>query len=95
MGSEMCIRDSDPTIDEGFPAMKSIGYRQVWQYLDGRTDRSTMRDRAISASRQLAKRQLTWLRNTSGNVWFDAAHQGLLDTAMRYLYQIVPHFRSV
>ena len=86
---------NDPTIDEGFPAMKSIGYRQVWQYLDGRTDRSTMRDRAISASRQLAKRQLTWLRNTSGNVWLDAAHQGLLDTAMRYLYQIVPHFRSV
>ena len=86
---------NDPTVEEGFPAMKSIGYRQVWQYLDGRTDRSAMRDRAIAASRQLAKRQLTWLRNTSGNVWLDAAHQDLLDTVVRYLYQIVPQFRAV
>lgn len=45
------------------PSMRSVGYRQVWQYLDGECDYATMRDRGIAATRQLAKRQLTWLRN--------------------------------
>ena len=68
--------------------MKSIGYRQVWQYLDGRTDRSTMRDRAISASRQLAKRQLTWSRNTAGGIWLDAADPQVNTSVSRYLEQV-------
>ncbi len=81
---------NDSAVDEDFPAMKSIGYRQVWRYLDGRTDRSTMREQAIAASRQLAKRQLTWLRNTSGNIWLDAAQPELLDTVARYLHHVMP-----
>jgi tRNA dimethylallyltransferase len=44
------------------PAMRAVGYRQVLDYLDGRSDRSALRERAIAATRQLAKRQLTWLR---------------------------------
>jgi len=44
------------------PSIKSVGYRQVWQYLEGDVDRETMKDMAIIATRQLAKRQFTWLR---------------------------------
>ncbi len=45
------------------PAMRSVGYRQVWQYLSGEMDYKLMKERAIVSTRQLAKRQLTWLRS--------------------------------
>ncbi len=44
------------------PALRAVGYRQAWQYLDGEFDENEFRQRAIFASNQLAKRQLTWLR---------------------------------
>jgi len=44
------------------PALRAVGYRQGWQHLDGEFDAAELRDRAIFATRQLAKRQLTWLR---------------------------------
>jgi tRNA dimethylallyltransferase len=44
------------------PAIRAVGYRQVWEYLDGQTDAAECRDRGIFATRQLAKRQITWLR---------------------------------
>lgn len=44
------------------PSMRSVGYRQVWQCLDGEYDKNTMLEKGIIATRQLAKRQLTWLR---------------------------------
>ena len=50
--------DLNPTL----PSMKSVGYRQVWEYLEGDIDWAEMRLRGIIATRQLAKRQLTWLR---------------------------------
>jgi tRNA dimethylallyltransferase len=46
------------------PAMRCVGYRQVWEFLEGRIDAALMRDQGIFATRQLAKRQLTWLRGT-------------------------------
>lgn len=51
--------DLDPTL----PAIRSVGYRQVWEYLEGRCDYDTMTARALAATRQLAKRQLTWLKS--------------------------------
>ncbi len=45
------------------PAMRCVGYRQAWEYLDGQIDRNTLREKGIAATRQLAKRQLTWLRS--------------------------------
>ena len=47
------------------PSIKSVGYRQVWQFLEGEVDRKAMQERAIIATRQLAKRQFTWLRGWS------------------------------
>ncbi len=46
----------------GLPSMKSVGYRQIWQYLDGRMAYPEMVEKSVAATRQLAKRQLTWLR---------------------------------
>ena len=45
------------------PSMRSVGYRQAWSYLEGELDESTLRTRGIAATRQLAKRQFTWLRS--------------------------------
>jgi tRNA dimethylallyltransferase len=45
------------------PAIRAVGYRQAWEYLDGRVDAATFRDKGVFATRQLAKRQITWLRS--------------------------------
>lgn len=55
------------------PSMRCVGYRQAWQYLDGEIDLSTLHDTGIYATRQLAKRQITWLRGMEGLVPCDAA----------------------
>ncbi|MFZ2726264.1 MAG: tRNA (adenosine(37)-N6)-dimethylallyltransferase MiaA [Methylococcaceae bacterium] len=49
-------------LDETLPAIRAVGYRQAWAYLRGEEDFKTMREKAIAATRQLAKRQFTWLR---------------------------------
>ena len=46
----------------GLPSIRCVGYRQAWEYLDGQITRDELRDKGIAATRQLAKRQLTWLR---------------------------------
>ena len=53
------------------PSMRCVGYRQLWQYLDGDFDRAQMSEKAIAATRQLAKRQITWLRKQPQNNAFD------------------------
>ena len=56
----------------GLPSMKSVGYRQVWEYLDGEGDLASLRERGVIATRQLAKRQLTWMRSWPALCWVDA-----------------------
>ena len=53
------------TLDRDKPSMRSVGYRQAWEHLLGESDFATMRQKALAATRQLAKHQLTWLRSTS------------------------------
>ena len=54
------------------PSMRSVGYRQAWSYLEGQDDFAAFRDKAIAATRQLAKRQITWLRSwKSPLIWCD------------------------
>ncbi len=67
------------------PAIRAVGYRQAWEHLDGATDAAGFRDRAIAATRQLAKRQLTRLRGELDAPWFDpAADAGAgIDAAVR------------
>ncbi len=61
----------------GLPAMRAVGYRQVWEHLDGLTDRAAMRQRAVVATRQFAKRQFTWLRAEGDALWHDSREPGL------------------
>ena len=58
------------------PALRAVGYRQAWEHLDGATDAAAFRDRAVHATRQLAKRQLTWLRGELDARWFDPERDG-------------------
>jgi tRNA dimethylallyltransferase len=58
------------------PAVRAVGYRQAWEYLDGHHDAAAFRDKAIFATRQLAKRQLTWLRGELDARWFDPHVEG-------------------
>ena len=66
------------------PALRAVGYRQAWEHLDGITDAREFRDRGIFATRQLAKRQLTWLRGELDARWFDPRQQrDSLEEALR------------
>lgn len=55
----------NPNLHADLPAMRCVGYRQAWQYLNGTIDKQTMIDTAIIATRQLCKRQSTWLKSES------------------------------
>jgi tRNA dimethylallyltransferase len=63
------------------PAIRAVGYRQAWEHLDGLTDAGEFRDRAIFATRQLAKRQITWLRSDYGARLFDPDQPSLTERA--------------
>jgi tRNA dimethylallyltransferase len=74
----------------GLPSMRCVGYRQSWEYLDGLYDRATLRENGIVATRQLAKRQLTWLRAMPERIVIDCLAKdatpqllGALDKRMR------------
>ncbi|RUO80182.1 tRNA (adenosine(37)-N6)-dimethylallyltransferase MiaA [Idiomarina tyrosinivorans] len=62
-----------PDLHSELPAIRSVGYRQMWQYLAGELDYQQMRERGIIATRQLAKRQLTWLRGWPDVTWLTTA----------------------
>lgn len=61
------------------PAIRCVGYRQAWQYLDGKLDTDEMKERAVIATRQLAKRQMTWMRSEPNIIKFDAKDYALDD----------------
>lgn len=65
------------------PALRAVGYRQAWEHLDGASTPAEFRARAIAATRQLAKRQFTWLRGELDARWFDpTSQQAALDAAV-------------
>jgi len=69
----------------GLPSIRAVGYRQVWDYLDGRLGREEMVERGIIATRQLAKRQFTWLRGWKDLHWLDSLAGDNLSRALKYL----------
>ena len=70
------------------PSMRCVGYRQVWEVQDGIAPRREMRDRGIYATRQLAKRQITWLTNTLKPETFDCLASDLFDRVNRHVEAI-------
>jgi len=74
-----------PGLNKDSPAMRSVGYRQFWAYLDGDYSKSEARDRTLYATRQLAKRQLTWLRSENDMFSADPLEAGVKDTISKHL----------
>ncbi len=75
----------DYALDPSLPSMRCVGYRQAWQYLDGEFGLAALREQGIAATRQLAKRQLTWLRAMKGVTNFDCLAEDLSDQVLAYL----------
>ena len=67
------------------PSMKTVGYRQVWQYLEGQLSLAEMREKAVVATRQLAKRQFTWLRSEQDIQWIDCQEADFRAKVLRFL----------
>ena len=65
-----------PDLSPVLPSMRTVGYRQAWEYLSGKVNYQDMAERGIIATRQLAKRQLTWLRSAREVTWFDCSGSG-------------------
>jgi len=84
---EMHTLRARPGILQDSSAMRSVGYRQFWRYLDGDYALQEARDRALFATRQLAKRQLTWLRSEKALFSVDALEAGAIDTISAHLAQ--------
>ena len=72
------------TLHTNLPSMRCVGYRQAWSHLDGKYDADELRDRGIYATRQLAKRQLTWLRGMPDVRTFDCLDDELNATVRAY-----------
>ena len=71
----------------GLPAMRTVGYRQVWRYLEGGLDYTDMVAQGVAATRQLAKRQLTWLRRMNGLQRIDCTDTNLLAIGVSFAQQ--------
>jgi len=79
-------------LNEDLPAIRAVGYRQVWDYLLDRIDYTEMEERGVIATRQLAKRQFTWLRSETDLISYDSSHdsvqqiqENVLKTVQTYL----------
>jgi len=72
-------------LDAEHPSMRAVGYRQVWRHLDGHCALDEASEQAIAATRQLAKRQLTWLRARQSATWFDSTHPDVASKIARAL----------
>lgn len=79
-----CLK-ANPALHIETPAMRSVGYRQVWRYLDAAIDYPTLVSQGISATRQFAKRQLTWLRSETDTTAFDCNAANLQQSVKEYL----------
>ncbi|MEO8346070.1 MAG: tRNA (adenosine(37)-N6)-dimethylallyltransferase MiaA [Betaproteobacteria bacterium] len=74
------------------PSMRCVGYRQCWQFLEGAIDGAKLRELGIAATRQLAKRQLTWLKATAANT-FDPRLSGLADVVRAFIEEHIDRKR--
>ena len=70
-------------LDAAMPSMRCVGYRQAWRFLEDEIDASSLFEQGAAATRQLAKRQLTWLRGWEGAIKFDPAADSVHDEMAR------------
>jgi len=72
-------------LSEKMPSIRAVGYRQVWSYLHGEYDKTTMVEKGIVATRQLAKRQFTWLRREIDAITLETGQADLLESALAHI----------
>ncbi|HXF67143.1 MAG TPA: tRNA (adenosine(37)-N6)-dimethylallyltransferase MiaA [Burkholderiales bacterium] len=72
-------------LDRDMPSMRCVGYRQAWDYLEGRIGRRELIEQGVAATRQLAKRQLTWLRSMEGVTEFDCLAENVAELVLEYI----------
>ncbi len=82
---EKLFSRKDLTAD--LPAIRSVGYRQIWSYLSGDLSYEEMQERSIIATRQLAKRQLTWLRSWEDSHWYASEDEQRVEKILLFLKQ--------
>jgi tRNA dimethylallyltransferase len=82
---------ADPVLHADLPAMRAVGYRQALSHLDGMIDAPSFREQAIFATRQLAKRQITWLRSEVDALWFDPDRDALSEVVADLVMRFLPH----
>lgn len=73
----------------GLPSVRCVGYRQMWAYLDGETDLDTAREQGVAATRQLAKRQITWLRAQPERIVVDCLAEDAADKVMQACAEVL------
>lgn len=76
-------------LDKSMPAMRCVGYRQIYEYLEGAFPLNLVRDKGIAATRQLAKRQLTWLRHWDKAFYYDPEHNSFHQDIMANIKEIL------
>jgi tRNA dimethylallyltransferase len=85
LAAEVKALREDYGLEAGMPSMRCVGYRQVWDFLEGRTDPAALREQGIAATRQLAKRQLTWLRSMEDVTEFDCLAGNVAELVLEYV----------
>ena len=84
------LQNSYNTLNNNLPSMRSVGYRQALAYLSGDYSYAEFIDKAIAATRQLAKRQLTWLRNWKGQIeYIDPVKNDINISVERYIKSFI------
>lgn len=83
------------TLTPDMPSMRCVGYRQAWEYLDGLIDHATLVDKGVAATRQLAKRQLTWLRSIPDKVVVDPLQEGWIQTISPWIIQQIGQIKAL
>lgn len=73
-----------PLLHENMPSIRAVGYRQAWSHLDGNLDTESFREKSIIATRQLAKRQFTWLRRQKNMLWLETGDPFAMDKLLKY-----------
>ena len=81
-------------LNTSMPSIRSVGYRQAWLYLCGDYEYDTMVDKGIIATRQLAKRQLTWLRSWADVNWLDTFSEELLSDALKVIMPVLNSYQN-
>ncbi len=72
-------------LDLSLASMRAVGYRQVWEYLQGKMNKEQMIERGITITRQFAKRQMTWLRREDDALWLATEADDIFEQAEKYL----------